>query len=555
MGKNIKPQKNAMPDNGSNDIDITDPENIEKQLREQLFYAKALNTLAEIIITYEDSSEILEYTARIIGETLNVDLYSIYDIDFSSHSIKGISQWINLNTPGAAFTINNYSLDDFIDGSTYMLKSKKWLESHIDQYSIYALKDGSGELLHQQLQIKSCLWYPFAFRDQGYYCLVFSQTSRRRVWRSEEIDFIGTCAKLVEIALQKLENQRQIIFSQQAFYKAFNSSPAIMAMTSFPDGTFIDVNENFIKKTGLSPDEVIGRTYHEVINWVNDKDEIIKGFPSLNEGKMVANIKIKYFTKSGEKRYGLYSGDIIYLGGKPYCLSVINDITDLTKYEHEMNRLERLNLIGKMAASIGHEIRNPMTSVRGFLQIFRTKEEFAGYRDHLNLMIEELDRANAIITEYLSMARNKPTNKKMHNLNTIIDALHPLIQSNAARFSINLQLLLDKIPDLLLDEKEMRQLILNLSNNAMEAMPRDRTLTISTYNEDDEVVLAVKDEGPGINPEIYDNLGTPFLTTKDEGTGLGLAICYSICNRHQAAVDVQTGAGGTVFLIRFKAHN
>lgn len=108
------------------------------------------------------------------------------------------------------------------------------------------------------------------------------------------------------------------------------------------------------------------------------------------------------------------------------------------------------------------------------------------------------------------------------------------------------------IPDLLVDEKEIRQLLLNLVRNGLEAMPAGGTLAIKTYAEANEVILAIKDEGQGISPEMLTKLGTPFITTKENGTGLGLAVCYSIVARHKGTINVETGPDGTTFYIHFK---
>ncbi|MFA4886504.1 MAG: ATP-binding protein, partial [Desulfotomaculaceae bacterium] len=108
------------------------------------------------------------------------------------------------------------------------------------------------------------------------------------------------------------------------------------------------------------------------------------------------------------------------------------------------------------------------------------------------------------------------------------------------------------IPYIDLDEKEIRQLILNLVRNGFEAMPSGGTLTIKTFRDSGEVVLAVKDGGKGIGPEILEKIGTPFFTTKDTGTGLGLAVCYSIAARHNARIEIETGPKGTNFYVRFK---
>jgi signal transduction histidine kinase len=129
--------------------------------------------------------------------------------------------------------------------------------------------------------------------------------------------------------------------------------------------------------------------------------------------------------------------------------------------------------------------------------------------------------------------------------------MFPLIQADVMVSDKFVKLELGKVPDLLLDEKEIRQLILNMFRNGLEAMPGGAPLTIRTYTEDKKVVLSVNDKGNGIRPEALEKLGTPFFTTKEHGTGLGLAVCYSIATRHNATISVETGPGGTTFLVRF----
>ena len=218
----------------------------------------------------------------------------------------------------------------------------------------------------------------------------------------------------------------------------------------------------------------------------------------------------------------------------------------------ELLRLDRLNLVGEMAASIAHEIRNPLTTVRGYLQWYLVKGKYAELRIPFTTMIEELDRANGIITEYLSLAKNKSIELKLGNINGVIDALFPLLQAEAYNYGHVLKVEKDDIPDIFMDNNELRQLLLNMVRNGFDAMPISGTLTIRSYVEKDMAILSVHDTGIGIPQEMLDKLGTPFLTTKDNGTGLGLAVCYQIAARHGAKIDVETSSTGTTFFIEFK---
>lgn len=236
-------------------------------------------------------------------------------------------------------------------------------------------------------------------------------------------------------------------------------------------------------------------------------------------------------------------------------IQINRDITEEKRIKQQMQRLDQLNLVGQMAAGISHEIRNPMTTVRGYLQRVLMKKDFIQYHEVFQLMIDELDRANSIITEFLSMAREKRTERAFFSLNSIIKQLQPLIEADALGSGKTIVFALTNAPVLQLDGKEIRQLILNLSRNALEATPQGKTVTIGTYylEEEKQTVLYIRDEGSGIDKSIIDKIGTPFVTTKPNGTGLGLAICYSIAARHQAFMEFETGGKGTTFSIRFQS--
>lgn len=301
-----------------------------------------------------------------------------------------------------------------------------------------------------------------------------------------------------------------------------------------------------------------GKKCHKVFHGL---DEVCPGCPSrvtLKTGKSahavittsdddgnVISWEDHYCYPLVDDKTGRIQGVIVYA----------RDITDKVKTKKEMARLDRLNLVGEMAASIGHEIRNPMTAVRGFLQMLTGKEECQKYKRYFEIMIDELDRANAIITEFLCLARNKPVELKSQNLNSIIMAIMPLIEASAISRRMDVNLDLGNVPDLLINEKDIRQLIHNLVGNGLEAMLPGQELTVSTYTDGEYVVLSVKDQGSGMEPGLTEKIGTPFFTTKENGTGLGLAVCYGIANRHNASVNFETGPGGTTFYVRFGCEN
>jgi signal transduction histidine kinase len=270
-----------------------------------------------------------------------------------------------------------------------------------------------------------------------------------------------------------------------------------------------------------------------------------------NEDDSVTNLETVFRNKKGEERNALWSGETITLYGEPCLLGAWIDITERKKYEKEVARLDRLELMGQIAGGIAHEIRNPMTVVRGYLQMLQFNEEFASQRKRFDTMIGEIDRANAIISEFLSLTKDKPEEMKIQNINGIVAALVPLIQADAAKSQVTVSVDLADVPDLNLDEKEIRQVVLNLVRNGLEAMPQNGGLEIKTSRNNDRVVLSIKDRGNGIPPDVLEKLGTPFFTTKETGTGLGLSICYRIAESHNAMIEIETGESGTTFMVSF----
>ncbi|MGE5423586.1 MAG: PAS domain S-box protein [Ignavibacteriales bacterium] len=339
--------------------------------------------------------------------------------------------------------------------------------------------------------------------------------------------------------------------SEERFSKAFNVSPIPMTITTFKEGKFVDSNDSFNDMYGSSREKFQGKTSLDVFWLDSDARNLVR--QRLLENGSIRNMEITFKNKTGEKRSALYSAELLNVMGTRCILSIFSDITEIRRMEVEIARLDRLNLVGEMAASIGHEIRNPMTTVRGYLQILRENVDYKREAEQFDLMIEELDRANSIITEFLSLAKNKMVKLRPENLNLIIMKLLPLIQTRAISLNHYIKLELIDLPDLLLDldKEEIHQLIFNLVNNALESMTSAGDVTIRTFIENGEVALAVQDKGHGIDGELLDKLGTPFLTTKEQGTGLGLAVCYRIAARHNAKIEIETKPTGSTFCVRF----
>ncbi|TYO95286.1 PAS domain S-box protein [Desulfallas thermosapovorans] len=355
--------------------------------------------------------------------------------------------------------------------------------------------------------------------------------------------------RMEKILRESENNLRDKVNYQKTLIENLNE----LFLTYDTRGVITFTNNKCTEILGYSAEELIGRSVLESIP-DHYKEQISQEIfqKRLQEGT-ASSYETEIIHKNGSIRYLKLNSTPIKMNGRITGGMVLaEDITEQKRVELEMARLERLRIVGELAATIGHEVRNPLASVRGFLQLLRDKKDCQNYKRYYDLMIEELDRANAIITDFLALAKNKRVEKEMQNINSLLLNHYPLLQADGLKGNKQIVLELGTVPDLLLDAKEMRQLIINLVRNGLEAMSAGGRMVIRTTLEKGEVVLAIQDDGCGIDPDAMDKLGTPFFTTKDNGTGLGLAVCYSIVARHNAYLTVDSGPGGTTFAVRFK---
>jgi PAS domain S-box-containing protein len=178
----------------------------------------------------------------------------------------------------------------------------------------------------------------------------------------EEGRFVGYIGTTRDITEKKEYERESLRLYEELFYKAYNANPLYMYIVSMENGTILEVNETVIKKYRRTREELIGARIIDSSIWIepHERDKYIE---LIRKEGLVENFEMNFLKKTGEVGTALLSGVIISWQGEECVLSIGNDVTELRRYQHEVARLDRLNLIGQMAASIAHEIRNPMTTV------------------------------------------------------------------------------------------------------------------------------------------------------------------------------------------------
>lgn len=383
------------------------------------------------------------------------------------------------------------------------------------------------------------------------------------IYTTEKLDsimghFVELASMLAEkglTRLKQLEQQaRELQRADDQIFMILNSTPDIAIQGYDEYGAITFWNNASEHMYGFTEEEVIGKPPGGIFFDNRDKTfflDILKKIAVTNS--LFGPVERKMRHKNGQVAY-FYSTlfPIKLARGRKHFICMDVDITAQKNYTKELERLDRLNVVGEMAISLGHEIRNPLTTVRGYLQMIQNKHTHPEHADQFALMINEIDRADAIIIDFLSLAKNKAVEKKVLNLNNIVTNTLPLVTTNALMNKRHIATNLSPVPDTIADEKEIRQCLLNLVANGLDVTPENGLLTIETsVDSRGRAVLCVRDQGPGIPKNIEEKLGTPFISTKPNGTGLGLAVCYSVASRHKAVIDYDTSEKGTAFYMRF----
>lgn len=245
--------------------------------------------------------------------------------------------------------------------------------------------------------------------------------------------------------------------------------------------------------------------------------------------------------------------------GQPQSfVHVSRDMTERNRIEELLRRSEKLTTVGQLAAGVAHEIRNPLTTLRGFLQLQQEKKILVPL--HIDLMLSELDRINMIVSEFLILAKPQAVHFQQRDLRHIVGDVISLLDSQAHLFGIEFVTYFSDVPAMVhCEENQLKQVFINVIKNAIEAMPDGGTITLEQHQHNDLVVIVVSDEGGGIPEDILPKLGEPFFTNKETGTGLGLMVSQRIIQAHNGSLEIRSqygrGAEVTIKLPEAGEHN
>jgi len=364
----------------------------------------------------------------------------------------------------------------------------------------------------------------------------------------------GHIEKIKHLAI--IENQRRSLEESNKNLKQALSDYNLIAEYSSDLISVIgeDCNTVFLSRShqtilGLDPVKYIGRNTMEFIH-PDDMNSLVDAwYKAIQDKKSTVVYRFRHAEGHWVWLESHFVPVINEKGENEKFIMTSRDITE-RKYAEEMLReTDRLSVAGQLAAGISHEIRNPLTTLKGFTQLIKTDSSILS-NNFLDIMMGELDRIDLITNEFLFLAKPQAMEKKEISIHDLLYQTKALLQPEATLKNIDFNVeIAEHLPSFQGVENQLKQVCINLLKNAIDAMPKGGTIFMEAQRESDETLrLSIKDQGIGITKERMEKLGEPFYSLKEKGTGLGLTVCKKIIQDHNGTIEFHSivGEGTTV---------
>ena len=355
----------------------------------------------------------------------------------------------------------------------------------------------------------------------------------------------GIVVTFTNVTELKMTNEALHISSQ-----AIDQSPANILLTSV-DGSVTYANKRFCRMLEKHPDDLIGGDVFNIYRKHFHCDDLHRYWKHVLDKKPWSG-ELNYQDREQQDRWEQISLIPVEdsAGNVHQVMLISEDITNQKRSEKMLMKSEMLSAVGQLAAGIAHEIRNPLTSLKGFLQLMIQSKKYQ--KDYAEVMMSEFIRLEAIINEFLVLAKTKSTTFDPVQVNSIVEDVCMVLESQAVLNNVRIEKQLSgDLPEILAVSNELKQVFLNILKNAIEAMEDvEGFITIRSYFEKDSVFITFVDQGKGISKDVLEKLGEPFYTTKEKGTGLGLMVTFKIIENHGGSIHFESeeGKGTTVKL-------
>jgi two-component system sensor histidine kinase HydH len=348
---------------------------------------------------------------------------------------------------------------------------------------------------------------------------------------------------------QNYRNTRRSLQDTSAFADEVVAHLPVGLIATDSEGNIAFFNDAAEKITGIRFDQVRGKSPEAVLpsQWRSIKAAVDRG-RTIDEKEMACAFSEQRVVPVSLSATRIVSEEDRMVGH----VIILRDLGEIRRLQEEIRRKEKLAAIGGLAAGVAHEIRNPLSSIKGIATYFGRKfESDSDDRQVTEVMIQEAERLNRVITELLEFARPTKLNLQSTDVNALIHHSLRLVRQDAhtRRIDIKMELEAPEYP-VVIDPDRFSQCLLNLYLNAMQAMSSGGVLTVGSAARNGHLIVEVSDTGGGMPPEQLHQIFDPYFTTKSTGTGLGLAVVHKIIEAHGGKIRVKSRPGqGTTFTL------
>ncbi|MBT8362520.1 MAG: PAS domain S-box protein [Deltaproteobacteria bacterium] len=364
---------------------------------------------------------------------------------------------------------------------------------------------------------------------------------------------VGTGGLLSLMTLQGYRGSQRRLRRISAFTDILVSSLPIGLIATDVDGTIRTCNKSACEMLGLIQERALGQAPRNIL-----PKDLLENMSHGNQKDEQLHREVTVIDGAGNEK-SLHS-TLLYFGDKEHqhgMMLLIQDLSQLKELETELRRSERHAALGKMAAGLAHELRNPLSSIKGLALLLKaTSPKDAIDQAKADLLVDEVERLNRSISELLEYSRSARLNKQNIELPNLIEKALHLVHSDLKAANITIS---HQFPDTshtaTADQDKLIQVLLNLFLNSIQAMPNGGHLAIRMWDDTNSVYIEISDTGTGIEPSIRDQVFDPYFTTKLEGTGLGLSLSAKIIEDHLGSLSIDSSnESGTVVTIRLPLH-
>ncbi|WNS76443.1 PAS domain S-box protein [Bacillus sp. DTU_2020_1000418_1_SI_GHA_SEK_038] len=366
----------------------------------------------------------------------------------------------------------------------------------------------------------------------GVYYLASLRPIRKK---GEVVEIIGSCVDITE--RKRVENALKL---SEDNYRLITENMLDLVGLWDIDGRVIYASPSHEKVLGFDPKKYIGVSAFDLVH-PDDSLRVYEQFFQMISTKLPFQVEFRCENADGEWVYVEAQGTpVIGESDKLEHIVVVGrNISERKKVDEFIRKTEKLSLVGQLAAGVAHEIRNPLTSIKGFLQLMQMEIDKPNY---LEIMLSEIDSIEKIIQEFLSLSKPQASKLAPTDINELLQYVITLINTRAKLKNIAIVQESDsELPIIHCDEHQIKQVFVNILQNAVEAMENGGVIQIQTMrSESDNIRFRIIDQGCGISEDRIKSIGEPFYSTKEKGTGLGLMISHKIVQEHGGTLSLES---------------